>query len=343
MKRSTFCALASLAAVIGLASAPADAVTIPTVAIGQPGNASDTTGFGAVGYAFRIGMLEISNSQYVEFLNAKAASDPYDLYNEAVRSFFGPSFNGIVRNGSPGSYSYAVKPPAVPLSGLSGGIYPYDNKPANLMSWFSVLRFANWLHNGQGSGDTETGAYTLLGGTPTPSNANSITRNAGAKWFLPNENEWYKAAHYDSAAGVYFDYPTGSNVAPDNNLPTADSGNSANYWFNPARDSLYQHSDVGAYALSASPNGTFDQGGNVFEFLEAPGATPIGRVVVRGGDASLPVQFLRSTQKLDNEASFGSSGIGFRLAAAIPEPTSATATLVAAAMLLAATRSRRVA
>ena len=40
----------------------------------------------------------------------------------------------------------------------------------NYVTWYDTIRFANWLNNGQGTGDTETGAYTLLGGTPTPSN-----------------------------------------------------------------------------------------------------------------------------------------------------------------------------
>ena len=74
------------------------------------------------------------------------------------------------------------------------------DKPVNFVSWYDAIRFANWLNNGQGDGDTETGAYTLLGGTPTPSNGSSITRNPGATWFLPSEDEWYKAAYYQPAA-----------------------------------------------------------------------------------------------------------------------------------------------
>ncbi len=42
-------------------------------------------------------------------------------------------------------------------------------------------RIKYWQHNGQGSGDTETGAYTPEGGTITPGNANSITAMA-ARW-----------------------------------------------------------------------------------------------------------------------------------------------------------------
>lgn len=41
----------------------------------------------------------VTNAQYVEFLNAKAASDPHGLYNTNMANFNG----GIVRSGSDGS------------------------------------------------------------------------------------------------------------------------------------------------------------------------------------------------------------------------------------------------
>jgi len=54
----------------------------------------------------------------------------------------------------------------------------------NFVSFYDSLRFANWLSNGQGSGDTETGAYTI---TAIGVANNSITRNAGANVFLTSE------------------------------------------------------------------------------------------------------------------------------------------------------------
>lgn len=38
-------------------------------------------------------------------------------------------------------------------------------RPITYVSWFDAARYTNWLHNGQGTGDTETGAYTLNGAT----------------------------------------------------------------------------------------------------------------------------------------------------------------------------------
>ena len=121
------------------------------------------------------------------------------------------------------------------------------NHPVNYETWYSAIRFANWLDNGQVAGSTETGAYTLLGGTPTPSNGNSITRNAGATVFLPSENEWYKAAYYNPATSSYYQYPTSSNTAPTASGPTS-APNSAN-----VNNAVGNLTAVGAYTARRAP------------------------------------------------------------------------------------------
>ena len=81
-----------------------------------------------------------------------------------------------------------------------------------MVTFWDSVRFTNWLHNGQPTGaqgpsTTEDGAYTL---TPAGIAANTIPRNPEATIFLPNEDEWYKAAYFDGTS--YFDYPTGTDV-----------------------------------------------------------------------------------------------------------------------------------
>ncbi len=152
----SFCAISLLAPFSALG------VTINTVPVGSAGNANDTTGFGSVAYGYRIGTYEVTNSQYVEFLNTKAKSDPLGLYNTNMGS---DARGGITQSGVSGSFTYAAKT-------------DMGNKPVNYVSWYDSIRFTNWLNNGQGTGDTEGGAYTILGGTPTPSNAATITRTA---------------------------------------------------------------------------------------------------------------------------------------------------------------------
>ena len=61
---------------------------------------------------------------------------------------------------------------------------------------------------------------------PSPAHSGS---NAAA-YFLPSENEWYKAAYYSGGGtnSAYYAYPTKSNTAPGNILP--DTGNNANFY-----------------------------------------------------------------------------------------------------------------
>ncbi len=299
---------------------PASAVTINTVPVGNPGNTADTevmiqdgtTGYGSVSYNYRIGTHEVTNSQYAEFLNAKAASDPLALYSPFMGNV--SDIGGITRSGSSPSFTYAT-------------IAGRGDKPVNHVTWYDTIRFANWLHNGQGSGDTETGAYTLLGGTPTPSNGLSITRNAGATWFLTSEDEWYKAAYHknDGVTGNYFDYPTASNTAPTAEAPPGGS-NSANYW-----PTLSDLTDVGAYTGSDSPYGTFDQGGNAWEWNEALiSGTFRG---IRGGVPDFSSDPLLSSYRGDDfNPAFDFSVWGFRLAT-IPEPSSAVLAIVGCGIL----------
>jgi hypothetical protein len=186
-----------------------------------------------------------------------------------------------------------------------------------LVSWFDAARFANWVNNGATAGaSTETGAYTMANGV-------GVSRNAGATWFLPTENQWYKAAYYDGAAGVYHDYPTRSDTAPNNNIPPNDSGNSANYFASGfTQNESYPLTSAGAYALSKSPYGTADQGGNVWEWTETTGTTTSLRIR-RGGAYDTDASTLNAALRDPQSSGIEFEDIGFRLAtiataAAIP-------------------------
>jgi formylglycine-generating enzyme required for sulfatase activity len=221
-------------------------VTFEWATIGHPGNAPDpqdgdsgTPGvqsFGAVEYTFRIAKTEVTNAQYAAFLNAVAASDPHGLYNVDMASPQG----GILRMGAAGGYSYVV------ASGREQ--YPVINT-----SFLDAMRFVNWLHNGQGAGGTESGVYQVASGL-------TETRSVGARFFIPSEHEWYKAAFFQphSQGGDTDDFwawSTSSNLAPapgtDLNVDGAVGGSTP----------------VGSYPPNA--NGVFDMGGNAFEWNEA--------------------------------------------------------------------------
>jgi sulfatase modifying factor 1 len=270
-------------------------VTIDWVTVGNAGNAADpTTGFGAVGYEYRIGKYEVTNAQYGAFLSAKASTDSYGLYEPSMSSY------GITRSGSSGSFTYSV---TVALA----------NRPVVFVSWFDAARFANWLANGQGSGDTETGSYTLNGAT-----SGIFTANSGAQVYIPTEDEWYKAAYYNGANSTYSLYPTGQNT-----ITTSD----ANY-----AGSAGSITDVGTYSGNPSYYGTCDQGGNVWEFNDAI-AYDSWRGLRGGSFANVANDGLVSSSRNYADPVFATSNVGFRLAS-VPEPSAMVLTMLASGVML---------
>jgi formylglycine-generating enzyme required for sulfatase activity len=90
--------------------------------------------------------------------------------------------------------------------------------------------------------------------------------------------------------------------------------------------------------LSDSPYGTFDQGGNVYEWNELIQFFGEGRAI-RGGAWQYPVGSLAAPQ-LNGFAPFAeSSFIGFRVASLVPEP--GTGLLMMMGLLGLAHRQRR--
>jgi formylglycine-generating enzyme required for sulfatase activity len=295
---------AAVAAFFLAGGASAQAITIDTVTVGDIGNVSDTAGYGAVDYSYQIGTYEVTNTQYATFLNAVAATDTYSLYNGSMA--------GITQAGSSGSFSYT----------LNSG---YENKAVNYVSFWSATRFANWLNNGQGSADTETGSYTLTSGGIS---AQSITRNGGANWVVASEDEWYKAAYYDpmknDGAGGYWAFATRSDT-----ITPAD----ANYDASQA--------DVG-FGLS-SAYGTFDQTGGLYEWNE--GLVPVFESTfrsLRGGTYLNTDLFnISSSNRTFGSSDAFSSTIGFRVASLAPIPEPSTYALALGGVTLAVVMMRR--
>ena len=248
-------------------------IVIETVTIGNPGNDGELSGegaggygpdriCGAVDYVYNIGKYEVTAGQYTEFLSAVAATDTYGLYNTSMwSSAYGCK---IQRSGSPGSYTYSV----------AGD---WANRPVNYVSWGDAARFANWLHNGQPMGaqdltTTEDGSY-FLNGAMNHAELLAVAREADATWVIPSEDEWHKAAYHknDGVSGNYFNYPTSNDAFPSNDLINPDPGNNTTTFYdnNLTIGSPYYRTEVGAHENSDSPYGTFDQGGNVYEWNEA--------------------------------------------------------------------------
>lgn len=292
-------------AALTLVAPVGQAVTIEMVTVGNPGNADDTTGYGGVDYVYKIGKYEVTAGQYTEFLNAVASTDDYGLYDPIMSSLY--SGCKIERHGDPGSYTYTVATDRA-------------NRPANGMTFWGVARFVNWLNNGQGNGDTETGSYINIGDAAT------FARQPGAKYFIPNEDEWYKAAYHknDGVTGNYFDYPTSSDSVPSNVLVDPDPGNHANYAVpinHYTVGSPYYTTVVGEFENSQSPYGTYDQAGNIWEWTETAGSG--SSRIARGGGWYDSENYMRASTNIQRDPGNPNTQIGFRVAY-IPEPASIT-------------------
>ncbi len=341
-----FLASLTLATAVGQA-----AVTFDWATVGNAGNAADplnsglVPGIGSVGYSYSISKYETTNAQYVEFLNAADAggTNTRALYN-----------SGMSTDGNSAGISFAAGNASGSKYGVLSG---QGNKPVTYVSWYDAARMANWLHNGQGAGSTETGVYTLTSNTSI-----SGGRSANATFAIPTENEWYKAAYHQPAAAggdadSYWLYPTGTNTEPNSDQPpgagsinqnvgnfSRDDGlvNGFNDGFAVTGSTSYSVSqnyltNAGAYTLADSYYGTFDQGGNVFEWNETRVTGSSGGL--RGGSWYDNSLYLRSgLVRYVYDPSFEDNNIGFRLAS-IPEPASLLS--VALVGMVALNRRRR--
>jgi formylglycine-generating enzyme required for sulfatase activity len=266
----------------------ADSFEIEFVAIGNPGNPPDTTGSpnpaGSVPYAYRIGKYEVSE-QMIAKANALGAL-------------------GITKD---------TRGP---------------DKPATSISWFEAARFVNWLNTSTGSVPAYkfdgAGNFQLWNEMDTGFDPANLYRNRLAKYFLPSLNEWHKAAYYDPAAGVYHDYPTGSDNVPDGIDFVGDPVFDAVFYDGASNPNPNTNTNVGV----ASPYGTLGQGGNVAEWDETAfdrmNNMPNEHRRASGGAWTSTSSVLNATNTLIRDApGFEGPFIGIRITSVIPEPSAA--------------------
>ena len=267
------------------------------VHIGNPGNVNDTSGnpspAGKVDYGYLLGKHEVSEDM-IEKANA--------LGNL-----------GLTKIDSRGA-----------------------NKPATTVTWNEAARFVNWLNTSQGfqaaynfptnPGDVRYDANQNIklwsSADAWQQGGENLFRHKNAHYFLPSADEWYKAAYYNPADSSYFDFPTGSDMAPTG-VASGTSIDTAVY------DQLFGTgpADI-TQAGGLSPYGTMGQGGNVFEWeessLDRSNSTSSSSRRVRGGYwLSISSFDLSTSGRLFFDPTFGDDIIGFRVAS-IPEPSAVT-------------------
>jgi formylglycine-generating enzyme len=260
MKKLIFSTLFAIG-LIGSASIKADTFgtganqfSIDFVTIGNPGNVSDpATGYGAVPYTYRIGKYTISQNQ----VNAALANGLQHVYSDTIHD-------------------------AVRLVGTYAG-------PASDITWLDAAAFVNWLNTSSGYPPAynliyTNGAWSMSlwpGNQAWVQGGTNLFRNALCHYFMPSDNEWYKAAYYDpnkfAGIGGYWLYTTGSDTPPEqvSNAQLGKGGagwNSGGGGTNPGTtvwglSSWCAGADV-TQSGGLSPYGTMGQGGNMAQWVE---------------------------------------------------------------------------
>ena len=198
----------------------------------------------------------------------------------------------------------------------------------------------NWLQNGEPvglgevAGSTETGSYVLNGSTGSAA-LMAVTRSGTATWVLPTVDEWYKAAFYTGGGtnSAYWIYTTQNNSVPSNVL-SATGTNNGNFAsvsnqppFTTETDPTNWLTPVGAFAASPGPYGTFDMGGDAWQWNETS-VGGIGRDY-RGGSFAGGAGGMTSYSGYGNPLStLAGEDLGFRVAY-VPEPSAAALLMLA--------------
>jgi len=261
---------------------PPSSVNIEFVLVEDAGNPADDTTYGAVSYEYRISKYAIRETDIDDYnadsLNAGALQIILDERG--------------------------------------------DDKPATSVSWNEAARFVNWLNVSDGYQP----AYKFdTGGANDPISlwdsadawqvdGENLYRHKNTKYFLPSEDEWYKAAYYNGQANVYYDYPTGSDNPP---APTAGGTLSGT--------AVYNQSPPPADVTNAgglSPYGTMGQGGNTYEWMESAddgdNSLATEQRVLRSGIWYLSPFYMLSSFRTVGAPGGENGGLGFRVASIIP-------------------------
>lgn len=282
----------SIAALGDTFGPPGNEFTIPFVMIGNPGNPDDSAQggglyfgpYGGVKYIYRISMYEI----------------PQFAVDKAM---------------------------AAGLTNVESNFW-VGNQPVGNIRWYDAAAFVNWLNTSKGFQRayrmTFNGAWSMelwseaesWDNDPGPGVELNRYRHKDARYFLPSEDEWYKAAFHknDGATGNYWDYATGSNSIPDG----------INFAGDPIFDVIFEQGHIQWDAVEVTrvgkrgPYGTYGMNGHMWEWFESAfdgtNDEPGELRGVRGGDLDSSEFFIRSDFRRADPPGGSYGHIGIRVA-----------------------------
>jgi hypothetical protein len=260
---------------------------------------------GAVGYSYRLTQTEVTNTQWIEFVNVYSRSHP----ETSVINDLGFSGRDVYRSSNdPNNFGWHPGPDA--------------ENAAAVVSWLYAARYVNWLCNGKVDQPWafENGAYDMSTFHQQPNGTwvGQTTRAPGAQYWIPSDDEWVKGMYWDPnklGPGVagYWMYETSSDSPPVSGAPgTAGAQTSAGNYEWP-----YRYVPVGSYRDVQSPWGLLDGSGGASEYydgwIELPG--------LRG--SSTRQQLYDTTDRVDDDVFSGfpwATLAGVRIASTVPTP-----------------------
>jgi hypothetical protein len=293
------------------------------------------------------------NTFAIDFVNIGNAGNANDA--GAGGGLYSTPYGGVAYEYRMGTYE--ISQDAITMA-TAGGLLDVTagawagSQPAAFMTRTEAAMFVNWLNTSTGHPAAYNIAYGYYGwfvslwssGEAWQFGGENLYRHKDAYYFLPSEDEWYKAAYHqnDGVTANYWDYPTGSNSVPDvidwAGDPSYQVVFSGGLSYNPGQPNAVTNA-----GSSASAYGTYAQGGNVEEWMEgARDDDPLdpiwGYDQHRGGFWTNFVSGSNSTTVLNSGTTSGAtlgSGnvIGFRVAS-VPEPSSAVLVLGSGLVLL---------
>ncbi|MFN0133730.1 MAG: SUMF1/EgtB/PvdO family nonheme iron enzyme [Phycisphaerales bacterium] len=314
---------------------------IDFVTIGDAGNApsflpdpngvSFTEGRGSVNYEYRIGRMETTTAQWMEFVNTYSTMGGFDLFGrpsswggEIDPTYSGPGIRYRLR-------ASLVNASLVPVLGIG---------------WREAAQYCNWLHNekaptvaAMANGAYDTSTFTVNPTTP-PTFNDQWTRSPGAKFWIPSLDEWMKATHYDPShsgpgQGGWWLYPHGSDTPLIYGPPGQGQANAGFTLPGEAQRWI----PLGSYPGVLTPYGLIDAAGAASEWTEEvlfpmePRERAIGGSGARG--TAEPADRVTRYSGYDPTSQFGAaSPIGFRIASLIPPPSVLAAVLPSVIVLI---------
>lgn len=305
--------------------------------------------FGSGSNSFTIEFVDIGNAGNAD---DRALDNTNDTPGDPNDDEYASPYGGV-------SYVYRMGATEVPqdwitqatnlgLTNVTGGAWS-GLQPAANMSWFEAAAFVNWLNTSTG----HQAAYQLSTQGPIPTmrlwssaeawqlGGQNLYRHKDTYYFLPSEDEWYKAAYHknDGPSANYWDYGTGSNSIPIAVASGTEAGTA-----------VYDQPHGGTAPAAVDNNGglsaygTRGQHGNVEEWIESAfdglNNDALENRTFRDGLWGLPELEVRSSfRNVRPPLNSDNPAVGFRVAS-VPEPSSALLMIGPGLMLLSQERRR---